>query len=398
MANFSIIEYNGRRNRKVKMPHNFKTILLVEDDALIAMTQILLLKRYNYEVLSASTGEQAIKLCHEQAESIHLILMDIDLGPGIDGTQAAQEILRYHDIPLLFLSSHTEEEIVEKTEKITSYGYVVKNSGSTVLNASIKMAFKLHTAHNIIRLSEEKYSKAFHTSPDSININNLADGVYVAINKGFTDIMGYSEEEVIGKSSLSPDLQIWVYPEDRQKLVDGLKANGEVNNLVSTFRAKDQSQRIGMMSARIIDLHGTPCIISITRDITERTRMEARLAESETRYFNLFQSAAVGIGIFHPDGTIVSFNTMAAKNLGGKPEDYIGKNIMDLRELSDGTEYLRRIALSADSNETLTYSDRLNLAGGQHHFVSHFNRLCNTEGVAEAVQVVSINVTLLNCL
>lgn len=72
--------------------------------------------------------------------------MDIGLGPGLDGTEVAEIIFKNRDIPIVFLSSHTEPEIVAKTEKITSYGYVVKGSGNTVLDASIKMAFKLFDA------------------------------------------------------------------------------------------------------------------------------------------------------------------------------------------------------------------------------------------------------------
>ncbi|TVQ96086.1 MAG: PAS domain S-box protein, partial [Spirochaetaceae bacterium] len=75
-----------------------------------------------------------------------LVLMDINLGRGIDGTEAAERIVRERDVPILFLSSHTEPEVVEKTERISSYGYVVKSSTPTVLVASIKMAFKLHAA------------------------------------------------------------------------------------------------------------------------------------------------------------------------------------------------------------------------------------------------------------
>jgi DNA-binding NarL/FixJ family response regulator len=69
------------------------------------------------------------------------------LRKGVPGTQTAQIILQNHDIPILFLSSHTDPAIVARTEKITAYGYVVKQSGITVLDASIKMAFKLHAAH-----------------------------------------------------------------------------------------------------------------------------------------------------------------------------------------------------------------------------------------------------------
>ena len=81
--------------------------------------------------------------------------MDIDLGEGMDGTSCPLPFFLI-EIPVVFLSSHIEKEIVEKTEKITSYGYVVKNTGITVLDASIKMAFKLFEAHtNISRQKME---------------------------------------------------------------------------------------------------------------------------------------------------------------------------------------------------------------------------------------------------
>ncbi len=122
-----------------------KKILLVEDQALIAMAEALLLKKHGYEVVSVNSGEKAIEAVDSDPD-ISLILMDIDLGMGIDGPEAAERILNRKDIPVVFLSSHTEPEVVERTERITSYGYVVKNSGATVLDASMKMAFKLFDA------------------------------------------------------------------------------------------------------------------------------------------------------------------------------------------------------------------------------------------------------------
>ncbi len=137
-----------------------KTILLVEDEAIIALTESSMLKMEGYQVIHSESGENAIDIISVKKKHVDLILMDIDLGKGMDGTQAAQEILKTFDIPVVFLSSHTEKEIVEKTEKITSYGYVVKNSGDTVLLASIKMAFKLHKAHMVI----ENHKQDLHAS------------------------------------------------------------------------------------------------------------------------------------------------------------------------------------------------------------------------------------------
>jgi len=132
-----------------------KKLLLVEDELLIATVEMKALEKAGFSVVTASSGEEAIAAVRN-ADDIDLILMDINLGTGIDGVEAATIILKERDIPLVFLSSHTEPEVVDKTESITSYGYVVKNSGITVLTASIKMAFKLYDAKKQI----EKQSRA----------------------------------------------------------------------------------------------------------------------------------------------------------------------------------------------------------------------------------------------
>ncbi len=247
-----------------------KSILLVEDEALIAMEEAAYLKSAGYAVEFVLTGEEAIRNVKDRRGKVDLLLMDIDLGRGMDGTIAAQEILKDYDIPIVFLSSHTERDIVERTEKITSYGYVVKNSGEIVLLASIKMAFKLHAAHRALAASEEKYSKAFHISPDSININRLSDGRYLAINEGFTEITGYTPEDVLGKSSVSPDLRIWADEEDRRRLVELLQRDGEVRDFKARFRMKQGDILHGIMSARILTINDELCILSITRDISDR--------------------------------------------------------------------------------------------------------------------------------
>ena len=134
---------------------------------------------------------------------------------------------------------------------------------------------------NALRLSESKFSQAFYTSPDSININRLEDGLYIEINQGFTDITGYISEEVLGKTSL--ELDIWADPADRERLVQGLRENGEVSNLEAVFRKKNGEFLIGLMSARILEINSEICLLSVTRDITERkkTAQQIRILNEE---------------------------------------------------------------------------------------------------------------------
>jgi PAS domain S-box-containing protein len=130
-----------------------------------------------------------------------------------------------------------------------------------------------------LRLSEEKFAKAFRITPDAVNINRMRDGLYVEINEGFTRATGYEVEDVIGKSSL--DLNIWHDPAERDELIRRLKEHGEVLNFEAKFRRKDGRIGTGLMSARILDIDGEKYILSITRDITDRIRLEEQLRQAQ---------------------------------------------------------------------------------------------------------------------
>jgi CheY-like chemotaxis protein len=173
----------------VNVPPGPHTILLVEDEAIIALAQAAALKRYGYRVVTAFNGRDAVAKA-EQDTDLDLFLMDIDLGSGMDGTEAARAILQRRNIPVVFLSSHTERDVVEKTEQITSYGYVVKNSGETVLVASIKMAYKLFE-------SEQRYRFLFEQSPLGI-LQFDERGIIQNCNVAYEDHAGVKRGTIIG--------------------------------------------------------------------------------------------------------------------------------------------------------------------------------------------------------
>ena len=139
-----------------------------------------------------------------------------------------------------------------------------------------------------LKESEERFRLSFMTSPDAINLNRLEDGLYIDINEGFTQIMGYTRDEIIGRSSLS--MNIWKNPEDRETLVEGLKANGYVKNLEAEFIGKDGKVRYGLMSARIIVLNHETVILSITRDISSIKETQIALERSEAKYRQIIEA------------------------------------------------------------------------------------------------------------
>ncbi|HMK37831.1 MAG TPA: PAS domain S-box protein, partial [Bacteroidota bacterium] len=302
-----------------------KKILLVEDDALVSMNQSLVLKEAGYVVVPALSAEKAIAAVKAESPPIDLILMDIDLGRGMDGAEAAREILKFRDVPVIFLTSHSEREMVSRTGRITNYGYVLKNSGDEVLFASITMAFRLHDAHVALRESEEKYSKAFHVSPDAVNLNRVSDGVYFAVNEGFTRTTGYTPEDVLGRSSMSHDLSIWVDDADRLRLVEGIRSFGEVIGLEAQFRCKDGRIITGLMSARVLTIDGEECILSITRDITDRKNAERALMASHVALKSLVDALPVAVIALDTDNLVRVWSPAAEKMFGWSAQETIGK-------------------------------------------------------------------------
>jgi PAS domain S-box-containing protein len=207
-----------------------------------------------------------------------------------------------------------------------------------------------------LRDSEKKFSTAFRTSPDSININRLSDGMYLEINEGFTATTGYTPEDVIGRSSLPGDLGLWVNPEDRDRLVAGLRAKGVVVGLEAPFRMKNGKTLIGLMSARIIEVNGEACILSTTRDITERKHTEDVLLKSEQKYRDLANSLPLTIFEMSTNGLLTYVNRTALEWFGYSEAEFSkGINVLELVVEADrrlATENIRRIIESGETSSS----------------------------------------------
>jgi two-component system cell cycle sensor histidine kinase/response regulator CckA len=175
---------------------------------------------------------------------------------------------------------------------------------------------------SVLRASESKFSIAFHTSPDSININRLEDGLYLDVNQGFTEITGYTWEDVRGKTSL--EINIWANPEDRARLIKGLHARGVVKDLEATFRMKDGQTRAGLMSAKIIEINGQRCILSVTRDISQRKQTERALRRTNELLQALVNASPVAIDMVDNSGNVQLWSPTAERFFGWKAAEVIG--------------------------------------------------------------------------
>ena len=264
-----------------------RTILLVEDTRTNALAVERQLRKAGWGVLHAQTGEEAIRMVCDEGAEIDLILMDIELGSGMDGSQTAREILKRKELPVVFLSSYTEAEVLERIEKIASYGYVAKNSGGAVLDASIKMAFRLHEANmrtarerNILRDVLESTLSGFW------EMYFKSDAAF--LSPKFRNLLGYGEEELPGTSMLCHRI---VHPEDLpgtlHLLQEHIQSKGKTpfSNEIRYVR-KDGSILWAICAGRVVEWaeDGSPVtMVGCYIDITERKRAEEEMHLLATR-------------------------------------------------------------------------------------------------------------------
>jgi PAS domain S-box-containing protein len=187
-----------------------------------------------------------------------------------------------------------------------------------------------------LRQSEEKFRLAFHTSPDSINLNRLADGTYLDVNEGFTNLTGYTRDEVIGRTSV--DLGIWCHPSERDGLVAALTRSGYVENFEARFHRKNGETGYGLMSARVLKMGSDAVILSITRDITARKRLEEALVRSEAQHRAIFENAVEGFFQSTPEGRFLRVNRALAAMCGYESSSQMMAAVSDIARQHYGSQ------------------------------------------------------------
>ncbi len=238
-----------------------------------------------------------------------------------------------------------------------------------------------------LRQSEEKFSRAFHGSPDSITISHLDDGVLLEVNRGFTEVYGYQRDEVIGPGPASRVTSVSGSTlNDRARLLEMVTQRGEAVGEWVPFRKKNGSIRYGMVSWRIIEIDGKKRLLSITRDMTERKVMEEALRDSEARFRLLAENSTDMISRHAPDGRYLYASPACTALLGYAPEELVGRSAYDLFHEEDLAAVTRSHATIQEQNSSYTVSYRIRRKDGTYTWfetVSHGIRDEQTGNVIE---------------
>ncbi len=182
-----------------------------------------------------------------------------------------------------------------------------------------------------LRISEEKFSAAFHFNTALMAISTKHDGKFIEVNEAFLETLGFSREEIIGKHVR--ELHLFMHPEDRSATLRDLEGEGEKRDLEVMVRAKDGSIRYGLFSVDTIMIGEIPCLLTTMVDITGRKRAEVALSESEEKYRLIFEYSPLGHLSFDEKGVIVACNDKFIQIIGSSREALIGLDMLILPDI-----------------------------------------------------------------
>src|ERR1041385_67937 len=130
-----------------------------------------------------------------------------------------------------------------------------------------------------LRGSEERFAKAFKSSPLPVMITTWDEARFVDVNDAALQLSGYSREEVIGRTV--DELNLWGNTEDRDAFYRMLKDSGHVKALQSTFRTRKGEVRHVELFSDTIELDRISCLLTIARDTTESLKLEAQFRQAQ---------------------------------------------------------------------------------------------------------------------
>ncbi len=274
------------------------SILVVEDEAVIAADIAFTLKTQGYNVIGpVSDGESALQAAEHF--SPHVILMDIELAGDMNGISAAEKIRSIAPIPVIYLTGYTDEDRLRRALKTNPYGYLLKPVRSRELYSMIEMTLSKSPVDRSIQEKQERFHAVVNRVMEGIIVFDANTKKILDANLAFLDLLGYT---VFDLSSLTLYDIITTDLGDIDRDIHNILEEKNITKKMG-FRCKDSSEIQKIVRAEVIESSNFSVIIFIipllfSKDknfegIPEEINQKLRLLISLTRHDILNHLSAI---------------------------------------------------------------------------------------------------------
>jgi len=282
-------------------------------------------ERTAFEVDSAFQGEEGLQKVQQAlaaGRAYALAFVDIRMPPGWDGVETVARIWKSDpDLQTVICTAHSDYSWNQMTRqlgetdnlvilkkpfdnievlqlahalsrkwelrhqlqgRLNNLDQLVRERTAELLSTNERLKQEIaergHIEH-ALRLSEERFAKAFRASPIPLAIQSAAEGEYVDVNHGFETITGFTREELLGHTPT--ELNIWSDTTGADVILEKLSEKAAFRDLPCPLRTKGGQLCDTLLSAEFLELESEPCILIIARDITEQLILEAQLRQAQ---------------------------------------------------------------------------------------------------------------------
>jgi PAS domain S-box-containing protein len=316
-------------------------ILVVDDEEKIRMSLSGLLRDYDYEVATASSGSECLQILSSQPSD--LVILDIVM-PGMDGIEVLQRIKEeYKDTEVIIITGYADKEKAIATFRLGVYDFIEKPFESKeILNTISHCLNQLNLEREVaektkeLTIEKERLLVTLCSIGDGVIATDI-EGKIVLINKVAEGLTGWTQEEAVGK----PHYEVFqIINEKTRKVpedpISRVIRNGLIVGLANhtVLVSRDGTERvIADSGSPIRDKDGNVIgVVLVFRDVTERRKAEEELRKSEEKYRTLFEESKDVVFISMPEGKLLDINPAGVKLLGYSSKDEL-LNVDIVRDL-----------------------------------------------------------------
>ena len=276
--------------RKILAPPKADPAALASEEALLFGEATSSAQCASFEIDSALQGQEGLGLVRKALKDERpyaLAFVDVRMPPGWDGVETISRIWQFYpELQVVICTAYSDYSWDDITKQFghSDSVLILKKPFDNIevlqmAHALAKKWFLTQQAKSQLLNLEERFAKAFKSSPVPMSIQSLNDYRYLDVNDSFSQMTGYGRDEVVGKSSL--DLNLWPDAPARRILLDQLAEGRSLRNVEAKVRAKNGLEKLTLMSAELTTLGNERFALISENDISQRLELEGQLRQAQ---------------------------------------------------------------------------------------------------------------------